>query len=243
MKKILFISLVLITILTQAQNTKFAIGIINGIDYYNYSFWGFPDTYTTADGRTKLIPEGNHKFNNVINFSIGLKFEYNLKNILIGVNIMNLSKGYKIEYDMPKDVYNSPVYEISYLKFNYNDFGLNIGYTFFQDKKMSIVPSLGFTYSILSNTNNIIKLSNGSFTKDENYTDVFVQHTPEKNLYSINGAVSFKLALGTRIKLILTPYFAQYLNQLEKQAMDKNPMAYGARLSVVYCFGKSKKEE
>jgi hypothetical protein len=243
MRIIILISSLLIVILSNAQNHKYTIGIISGIDYYNYSFWGFPDTYTIA-GRTEVFPEGEHKFRNVLNMSNGFKFEYNLNKILIGTNIMYSSKDYNIEYDMPEIVNGRTniAYETSYLEFRYFDFSVIGGYNLLQGTKINIIPMLGFNYNILSSSGNKIRLTNNELSVDE-YNDKYVQHIAEKNLYSITGAVSFRLALGYRIKLILTPYFAQYLNQLEKEAMNKNPMAYGVRYGAVYCFGKTQKTE
>ena len=242
MKKLILINLVLITILTQAQNIN--IGIIGGTDYYNYSFWGFPDSIKIDNYEKFAFPEGEHKFENKINYSLGLKAEYSVKNIVIGANMLYSAKDYIVNYDIEPTTINGtvyPAYDKSLLRFRYLDFNINLGYTFLAKKKINIIPQVGFTTSFLLQADSKVTFTDGREIIYKDYTDAYVQHNAEKMLFAVTGSISFRYSVNNNIKLILEPYFAQYINQIAELPMDRSPMAYGAKIGVIYTINKQEK--
>ena len=245
MKKIILINfMLLISVLTQAQNKNISIGIIGGADYYNYSFWGFPDSIKIDNYDKFEFPKGEHKFENKINYNVGLKAEYSVNNIIIGTNMLYSSKDYIVNYDIKPDTINGkeyPAYDKSLLRFRYLDVNINLGYTLLGKSKFNIVPQVGFTAGILLKADSKITFTDNTEIIYNKYTDAYVQHQAEKILFAVTGAVSFRYAISNNIKILFSPYFAQYINQLAELPMDRNPMAYGAKIGVIYNFNKQEK--
>jgi hypothetical protein len=243
-KTVIFLMVIFISNITKSQDIS--IGLIGGYNYYNYTFWGFPDSVKIDDYEKFAFPTGEHKFENKLNFSTGIKIEYCKNNIVLGSNMLYSAKDYVVNYDIEPTTISGQTfaaYDKSILRFRYFDFNINIGYTFLANKKINIIPQVGFTTGFLLQADSKVIFTDGREIIYKDYTDAYVQHQAEKILFAATGSISFRYSINNTIKLVLEPYFAQYINQLAKEPMDRNPMTYGAKIGIIYSFNKNKKTE
>lgn len=244
MRKIFFLLLILLfTLNGKSQDKSFAIGIQSNIDIYNNSFWGFPNT-VVLDSLTFEFPKGEHKFVQKLNFSIGLVSEYKLNKLYLKTGVLYSTKDYKIDYDM--DYYTaasngttiiySPL-DYSILRFRYLDIDLGIAYEVHKFGKLNIISGAGFKTGLLLHKESKISYKNDNTVYiDKNNTDYLVQHQPNKVLCAIYFDLGIKYNTNKKLSVLLSPFFAQYLNQISPLPMNRNTMEYGIKFSIMYNF-------
>jgi len=231
MKKALFTSLILFSVLSFSQEKILNIGLNYSSVFNNYNF--INPVYDEFGWET------SYEYKSKYNYSTGISFDF-FKKIYLGTDLNYTTKAYILEYNFTSFYINDPTMPIrSTVEAGYLDINLNTGYYFNLNKIISVIPNIKFIYSGLIN-NQITTLSgdNKEYTS-KNGKGILIKQDLVKNLFSSGIGLNIKCDFTKVLSFGIEPILIYSFKKISDKALKTNDVFYLLKFGLYYKINKN----
>jgi hypothetical protein len=203
------------------HKTKFSIGLTYSPDIYVYNFKSYSDF--------------SFSYNSKYNYSTGLTLVYYPVKILsIRGAFLYSTKGFGVDYNYKSSVSGidpDSLPSASTLKADYLDFPIILHLNIIHRDRIQLFLAAGVVPGVLMKKaeQTLFKSNNERDTENlsKHFND-FIAGT----IYSIGFKYNFSAKLG----IGFDPYIRYYLNKIDRQSMEGNPVSFGGKISLYINF-------
>ena len=205
--------LMIIGMQLKAQNSKFSLGVMSSLDFYNPKYDDTAKVFTIQ--KTQAYRYGiniQYNFNEKLSIRSGLNYS------IAKIKIVHLQK--------TNSIYGDLIQNDSITLFNWN-IPIIVRYTMFTDGNFKIIPSLGYVISFMKGTKiNDLKFPS-YINPDTEYKSIL--HSAQFNL-------GFEYLIKNKITISFEPYINWNLSEIDSHLFKKNSICLGEILSINYKF-------